>query len=141
MSLTALKTFLAASAPIAALVQGKIRPLQARQDDTLPYIILDTVSDDAEYELAGECGVSRLTAQVDCQAEDYIRAQQIGDAVRNRMSGPGSKMLDDTTWASSIVMRRNNTLTEPAQDGKGKPIFRVSMDFEIVYNRTKPDFT
>lgn len=143
MSLHSVKTFLEDSTAIADLLQDRLYPLRAPQATEFPYIVLDQISDSPEYELAGESGQSRLTAQVDCYARGksgFFLAKRLGDAVRNRLSGYRG-LLDETVWASKATMVRNNSLEEDASDGSDYPIHRVSMDFEIVYGRTVPDFT
>lgn len=106
----------------------------------MPYITVDQIGDDPEYELSGESGQSRLSVQVDCYAEDYVRAAELGGLVRNRLSGYRG-LLDDTTWCSKVTMVRSNTFSEGAEDGGDNYVFRASMDFEIVYGRSVPDFT
>lgn len=141
MALKSVKTFLAASANIANLVADKLYPLQAPQKAALPYIVLDKVSDSPEYELQGESGKSRLVAQVECYGRTYYEASEVAAAVRNRLSGYGPGLLDDTVYCSKATIVRDNELVEPREEGSDEQTHRVSMDYEIVYGRTVPDFT
>lgn len=144
MSLKSVKTYLANSVNIIAVTANDrdngIYPLQAPQGSTPPYIVIDQVSDSPEYQLSGESGMKRLTAQVDCYGRNYYEANDLGDKVGNRLSGYRG-LLDDSVWCSKATIIRNNKLVEPAEEGSDEQIHRVSMDFELVYGSTVPDFT
>lgn len=145
MSLAALKEYLAASVNVLNVTSNSrddgIYPLQAPQGSRVPFIVLDQVSDSPEYELQGESGLSRLTAQVDCYGKNYAEADDLADKVRNRLSGNGPVLLNETVYCNKATLIRNNKLVEPREEGSDEQVHRVSMDFELVYGRTVPDFT
>lgn len=142
------RDYLRDSAPLNNLVGGRFEYGYARQGTEYPYIILNVIDDQPVYTLTGEADISRITIQVDCWAQDTselptgkIQAQQIADAVRNRVSGYVGDMGTGETPVRSVTMVRSTPLDELPQNGSHYRRHRVSLDFDIHYYRAVPDFT
>lgn len=141
-----LRTFLKGSSAIANLIDDRIERQYVRQGTPYPHLLL-TVLDDSPplYHLSGEPDLSEFVVQVDAYARDEngpngaLVATQLADAVRNRISGYRGSMGD--TSVRSCTMTRSNVLDEDPEAGEQGRVHRVSMDFQIKYERTVPDFT
>lgn len=141
-----LKTYLAASTDIANLIDDRIERQYVRQDTEYPHLLLTALDDTPPlYHLSGEPDISEFVVQIDAYAIDdggpngALVAQQLADAVRNRISGYRGAM--GNTNVRSCTMLRSNMLDEEPEAGEQGRVHRVSMDFQIKYQRTVPDFT
>lgn len=142
-----LHDFLIASAAVSNLLaKQKIERQYARQGTEFPYLVMSEIDDSPPlYTLSGEPDLSNLTVQIDAWARDEdtpngaLRAKQLADAVRNRLSGYRGLIGD--SFVSSCTMTRSTPFSEEPEDGSDRRPHRVSMDFDIKYQRAVPDLT
>lgn len=144
--ITDLRDFLRDSAAVADLVGDRIEKQYPRQHIRFPYLVVIELDDSPPlYTLSGEADISNITVQIDAWARDTddtrgaLKARELADAVRNRLSGYRGEMGD--ALVRSVTMTRSTTLNEEPEDGSDRRPHRVSMDFEIKYYRAVPDFT
>lgn len=141
-----LKTYLVASTTITNLIEERVERQYVRQGTAYPHLLLTALDDTPPlYHLGGEPDISEFMVQIDAYAKDdggpngaYV-AQQLADAVRNRISGYRGDM--GNTSVRSCTLLRSNALDEEPEAGEQGRTHRVSMDYQIKYARTVPDFT
>jgi len=84
----ALRARLVADAGVAALVAGRIYWVQAPQDDGLPRITLQIISDGRPQTFHGFQPLRSTKVQVDCRAASYSAASAIAEAVIAELATP-----------------------------------------------------
>lgn len=121
----ALRARLIAAAPVTAIVGTRVYWTKAADAAALPYIRMQTVSDERgadldDYEIARETRV-----QVDCFAADYATARALSEAVIAATNGPAT--------VSGVLMGR--TVAEGprdlGEDVTGKFVHQLSTDLLI----------
>ena len=113
-----------ADAGVELLVEGKIFPSFVDDPDTdKPYLTYQIISNVGDLALDGptdDQGPIRI--QVDCFAVTYLLVHELAQAVRNA--------LEDYSDTNCNIMFENAfDFDEQTQDGQGKVIRRVTMDF------------
>ena len=140
----ALQVYLKADADVAALVSTRVYPALAPQDAALPYITYERVSTQRLMTHDGQNGLIGPRIQIDCWASTYGGAKTLADKVRLCMNGHKNAYGETTGTAPNdyviqgIVQLGELDLPELPQTAGEKPVYRVSMDFEVWYEETVP---
>lgn len=74
-------SLLNADTTIESLVGEKIYPLIAGENETLPYIVYQVLSDVRDHDLQNICGMAIANIQVSCWANSYANVISLKDAV------------------------------------------------------------
>ncbi len=98
---------------------------------TRPYIVLNRVSGNRDYHMAGASGYVQSRVQVDVYAETYSSAQTTVRAVRDAVSG--LKTTVGGTQIQFITVESERDL--PADDaGDITHLFRISLDLMVHHD-------
>lgn len=87
---TALRARLIAAGPVNALVGSKVYWSIAPQAAALPYIVLQTISDERPQHLAGYNGARSPRVQCDCFATTYAAARDLAEKVIAAVATPAT---------------------------------------------------
>lgn len=99
----ALRAFLLADAAIATAVGTRIYPVKLPQNVDFPAITIVRVSSSRANVLHGPASLARPRYQIDCWAQEvtgvaaFTVAQELGDAVRQRLEAYNGVMTDPST--------------------------------------------
>ena len=107
-----------------------------------PCIVISDVSAEPEYSLRGEVGTHKSIIQLDVWTDGTggkQRANELGELVRNRMSGYRGQFGTGCYGTSHMV--RCNSLASPPTEASDRYRRRVSMDFEIVHTADVPSLS
>ena len=132
------------SAAIVDAFSDRIYPeiIPQEKRDAACAIVINDLSNDPEYSLAGEVGTHTSVIQVDVWTDGKGgrgRANELGELVRNRLSGYRGTFGTGVYGTSHMI--RNNTVAAPPLDGSDIHRRRVSMDFEIIHTASVPTLT
>lgn len=137
-----IRDHLADSVEIANAVGDRIYPDGMPQGSEYPAIVISDLSSTPEYDLGGEVGTHTSVVTVDCWTDGKggrERVNQLGEMVRNRLSGYRGQ-LGDGAFCSGAMLIRNNTVAAEPLPGSDQHRRRASMDFSIVHTAAVPDF-
>lgn len=111
-------------------------------------IIIRNLSGSAENHMGGETDCAMPTVQVDAYDSSAPRAEELYQAVRNRISGfRGNVSVLDSTGSEQtvsvheIALRRPGMFIEEPRDASDKWTYRYSADFEVFHSQSVPDLT
>lgn len=122
-----LRAVLLASAPVDALVDGRINWTEHPQGKPYPAIVLHGISDVEETTLDGPAGISDARVQVDCFGYSFGEAKQLSRAVRRLLSGYRAPPLQGVIFLNSRDGRAGEAV------GADR-IYAVSLDFMVKYS-------
>lgn len=131
---TALFSFLHGTAAIVNLVADRIAPMERAQDEALPAITYQTISNVPDYHLGGESGHSVARIQIDCWAETYLAVKQLAEQVRLAVSGHTGVWNEHTI--TGVLVQDNGDLPESVEPASEAGAHRASMDLRIGYLQT-----
>jgi hypothetical protein len=83
----AVYTLLKDAAGVAALVAGRVYPLQAPQNATAPFIVYQRISSRRVRSVDGPSGLAQPRIQVDAYAATYAGAKALASAIRTALDG------------------------------------------------------
>jgi hypothetical protein len=116
----------------------------APQNAVYPFILLSDLSAQPEYYLEGEVGTHTSQIQVDVWTDGTggkQKANELGELVRNRLSGYRGTIGGEEGAYGTIRMIRNDSTAPPPLEGSSEHRRRVSMDFEIIHSADVPTLT
>jgi hypothetical protein len=93
----ALRSYLLAHSPLAALVGDRLTWGFSKQGDVLPRVTVERISGGPEYADEGEINLSQQRLQVDCYGSTSASARAVAAAIRARISG-GSFVQSGVTF-------------------------------------------
>ena len=131
---TALHSFLRDTTAIAAIVADRIAPMERAQDEPLPALTYQVISNVPDYHLGGESGHSVARIQIDCWAETYLAVKQLAEQVRLAVSGYTGTWNEHTI--TGVTVQDNGDLPESVEPGSEAGPHRASMDLRIGYLQT-----
>lgn len=124
---TGLVGFLRADPVIAAVVDARVYPLRLPQTPIYPAITYQRISTTRERPIRASAWRAQARFQVDCWADSYGVARQLGDAVRARLDGHMGD-LDGADRCDLIEV-----INEQDMDEGIIGLYRVSLDALVVY--------
>lgn len=133
---------LAASANVVDKVSDRIYSEVAPQQASLPYLILNEISQQPEFYLGGEAGRHTSVIQIDVYTDGkkgQQEANEIAELVRNRLSGFRGTFGAGCYGTSRMIRCESNPV--PPVDGSDFTKRRVSMDYEIFHTADVPSLT
>lgn len=126
---------LTAHAPLAAIVQSRVRPFAGAQGERLPYVTYQVIDQDFESfnALTRWSGTRKARVQIDCVSRSKAEAEDLAEAVIDALNG-----WTDTTGTIQV----HGAVPVGARDldefegGAGESvIYRRSVDFSVHTHR------
>jgi hypothetical protein len=105
--------------------------------------VINDLSNTPEYYLGGEVGSHESVIQIDVWTNGdggRARANELGELVRNRLSGYRGA-LGSGVFCNMCEMIRNNTVAADPADGSNVHRRRNSMDFRIRHTADVPTYS
>lgn len=134
---SALYSYLGGISAVSALVGARIYPSQAPQGAALPYVAHARVSTRRFPHIGGPSGMVRARQQLDVYAATLDAAQSVVDALRDNLDGlRGAQMGDEALDVVSVDLDDERVTFSRPQDGGDPGVFRVSLDFIILFGET-----
>jgi len=134
-----LYTYLTNSTPLAALVSNRIYPQTAPTSAALPYIVYSRIDGAHLHCFGGAAGIATARFQFMAWSSTSDNAEEIGEALRNRMDG-----LGNTTWGAFSILtvfleNEVDQITTP-EHGEEQGVFAGLQDYLISYRESVPSF-
>ena len=131
---TAIVERLRTSALVNGLVQTRISPWEGGQADVLPRITYFRVSSNREHHMLGSSGFAFANIQIDCWAEKYSTAKDLGEAVRRRLDGYRGTSAGHYVGHCHIIQDRD--LPQRLSTGTEKSLYRILQEYRISFRET-----
>jgi len=127
----AIKSRLAATAAVTAIVSDRIRPVVAAQyEDAVAHVTYQVTAVENLDCLDGEATHRNESFQVDCYAPTFAACKALADAVQDALhyyQGTSGGIAVD------VILHEGTTdLTPPADAGMEKPLYRLSLEFRSL---------
>ncbi len=135
---SALFSYLSNKASITARVSTRIYPHPAPESATYPFITYSTTGEDHQHHMEGGSGLVDVSMQIDVWAETMANRVLTQEALRNALDGYTGGMGLESLNIRSCFLQDLTELHEPDTEGKGRPIYRASMDFSIWHVESVP---
>lgn len=119
---------------VTALTSTRIRAGRARNDDALPYIVVQVVGEDQVNHSTGHCDVAFRRVQVTTLDDDYNGTATLANIVRDTLSGwSDSTSTPVVSMCHYIGCNDIGADTEPGQD---LAIHGIAQDYYLTYTVT-----
>lgn len=125
---------LKATSAVTALASTRIRAGRPRQDDALPYIVVQVVGEDQVNHSTGHCDVAFRRIQVTTYDDDYNGTATLANLVRDALSG-----WSDATGTPVVSMCHYVGCTDIGADvepGQDLAIHGIGQDYNLTYTVT-----
>ena len=103
MPITTVRNILVAAGGVTALVGQRISPVLREQDETLPCVVLTTISVAPMNHLSGAPTLDANRVQVDCYATTYTGVRAVAEACRTALEAGGQMMENETDLSEPDV--------------------------------------
>lgn len=135
-----LATHLRSKPSLTTLIGNAVYSKRAPHGVGNRYVLLSKFGGDPKYSLTGEVGTTHSILQVSCWARDpngAVVANQIGDAIRNLISGFRGEWGD--TFVSDCSLTSEPTEQDEApDDGSDRWWHGVSQDYRVTHAQFVP---
>lgn len=119
-------------AMLSGLVGNRIFWMKMEPNGSLPRIVLNVISDSADYNMNGVSGLRSSRVQIDCYGETYASAKSVSRAVDGVLSGykgtSGAIKFDGIF----LIDQRDAIEDDDAPDD----LFGVSADYQIWHKES-----
>jgi hypothetical protein len=128
----AFRALLLADTSVNALCDGRVYPVQLPQNQRAPSLVYLRVFDFADYHMQGDCGLQRISMQLDSYADKHDNTVELADAAADALTGfrgrvtYGSEFID----IQGIFQNNGRDLHDDITQ-----MFRMSRDFTIQYEK------
>ena len=127
-------TLLSSTTAISNLVAARIRPIEASQGETRPFIAY-TLQDDEDVSptFAGPSTTRRVSVDIVAVADTYEACRALAEAVRDRL-----KLYAGTPTGSSVSIRwtkmeTQSDIEQAIPPGQEKPLYVRSQTYRAMY--------
>lgn len=130
----ALRQYLLADAPIAAIVGTRVYPSRMPQGEVRTSIVYTRVSEVGDHHLSGPSGLTRTRVQIDSWAQTIDAAVALADAVKECLDGfRGSVQWDENSPGNAVTVQ--GVFFDGSRDlyDDASKLNRVSQDYIIAY--------
>jgi len=127
-----LRTRLAATAAVTAIVSTRMYYMQAPQATALPYVILERIDTNRLNTLSGSTTTSEVRIQVACLASTYTGVKALADAVRTSLSGWTSPATDPVVAMVHLIDERDQL--QAPQLGEDFGVYEIQQDYNVWYS-------
>lgn len=127
------RTRLLALSAVTAIVGQRVRTLILAQNETLPAIRVQRISESEPMHLRGSSGLQRARVQVDSYASTFAAARSLDAAVHGDGAGSGLCAFTGVVGSAnvrSIVPMNVQDLYEKDE----REFYRVSRDYEVQFS-------
>lgn len=131
-----LLTYLAASAPLTALVAGRVYWTRRPQGSALPCLVCNRITGGYGHTLDGGAGWAQPTIQIDCIATSNAGAEAVAGALRDEMQGFAGTWT--STRVTSVILRNELDLYDADKVAGDIGTHRIALDYEIQHEETIP---
>lgn len=118
------------------IVGTRAFPVVLPQSADLPAITYARTTGAYDHNLKGSSGVAIPTFELDCWAPTYEQADQIAEAVRQKMQGFSGTMGSVTV--TSVILDDESDHFEPAQDASDRAVFRITLRYRVQHRVSVP---
>lgn len=138
--LTDLRARLVADSGISALTT-RVRMGRSEQSDTLPRIILHTITSRHEHHMGAATGFVQGTIQIDCLAQYPPDAEALAEAVRQSLDGYRGAV--GSTYISTMHLTDERSQETPPREGEDASggISMVQHDYTVGWRVSVPTFS
>jgi len=133
-----IKKHLHASSNIRNVVGNRIFAGRAGQTARGALLIVRNITSERFYSLSSEVAAKSSVLQVDCYEDSAVKAYDLSELVRNRLSGYRGTAGDAEIHDTQIVSER--AYTEKPENKSDRWVFAYSFDFAILHDSTVPTF-
>jgi hypothetical protein len=88
---------------LKGLAGGRVFFLVAKQNETTPFIIIQTVSSDRWRDINDPSGMAQATVQIDCYADTFMDAKQLSGQIEAILDGYRGTVSYGATSPQSTV--------------------------------------
>jgi hypothetical protein len=137
---TAIFAELAGNSNVTNVVSTRVWLNQAKQNETLPYVVFHRLDNTPEYHMGAQSGLTRGLFQIDCYDDDPDDAHDLSEVIREALSGQRGTI---GSGSHTAVMRRMAMLSsidffeEPIAAGH-KGIFSEKQTWEFWHTMSVP---
>lgn len=128
----ALYNYLRDLASLAALIEGKVYPLMAPQQATMPYVIYTEVGLSTYRHMAGLSNIATAFYQLDAYGQNHLSAALVADALRVGLDDLQKVALSHID-VRKVILSDRRWMLEETYDGSQTNDYRCSTDFTIWY--------
>jgi hypothetical protein len=130
------------NAAIAAIVVARVYTAIAPQNPTPPYLLIQHIFGVPDHHMTAESGIEKAGVQFDAFAETEAAAAELIDKVRLAFDGFRGTMGDspNTIRVACCHMGQRRSMGATPYRGNEFGLFRVTADFEIIYDITVATF-
>lgn len=136
-------TYLKNFSALNSLISGRVRSLKPRQNDTFPLVTYWIVSEDPEYDLDGDAGVTekrvRFVSWGGHGNNNDVLADSVNEQLRLALSGFVGTFT--STTINSVQKDNERDVVAQAQDGSDQHDVGIESDYLFVYQQVKPSFS
>ena len=125
------------SADLYAIVKTRIYQGWGPQNPTFPYLTLTQISNAGQHHLGGAVPLGSPNFQIDAWTKKGSQRDTIAEAVRNVLDGYRGTISGVDIRHIRLTEKGANSEEAPS-DARGKPIFRVRIEAEVVHREAAP---
>lgn len=133
-----IRTYLLNQTSITDLVSTRIYPSTFPEGVIFPAVRYTIVSQFRQQLVGGASGMVESSVQFDVYASTHISANQIAEALREVLQGFSGSMGSEYVW--SVQMSTGREMYEAAADASDEGLYRVIMDFAVMFEESVPTF-
>jgi hypothetical protein len=133
---TDLRQYLATN--LTSIVGLHIYPVVLPQTAGLPAITYARITGGHDHNLKQATGAAIPTFELDCWGATYDQADQLAEAVRQKMQGFSGAM--GSTLVTSVLLDDEVDAFEPNDDGSDTGLYRITLKYRIQYRESIPTF-
>ncbi|WP_254509887.1 tail completion protein gp17 [Anatilimnocola floriformis] len=133
---SSLRQYLATN--LANLVGSRIFPLVLPQSAARPAITYARTTGGHDHNLKQATGSAIPVFELDCWADSYEAADQLAEAVRQKMQGFSGTM--GSVSVRAVILDDEVDAFEVPSDGSDNGIYRISLKYRIRYDESIPTF-
>lgn len=120
-------SLLSGNSTITDLVSTRIYPQIREQEDGLPAITYQMISQIHDYDLGGNNGLVEARIQINCFAPTILAAAQLADIIKNCLSGFQGGDIQ------GIILDETNDLPSIEPENEQMNVYAKTMDFFVMY--------
>lgn len=128
----ALRAVLIANTVVAGIAVDRVYFLNKPQNERRPCVVINRTGSGFFPTFQGRAKVIRGTLQLDCLAESYPAAKQLGRAVRDALDNySGTSAGVAIRW---VAIEDESDLPTLPLEGRATPLFGISIDVRVMYD-------
>ena len=121
-------------ATLTSRIGSRIYPMVAPQDETYPYIVYQTISDQTSEVVEGASGTANGRVQIASWALTYREAHQLDEEVRAAVQG--YRGTNAGVFIASILPGSGRDTMQMFGDGRERAVFGVQRDLSVWYDES-----